>query len=348
MPMYQGPPMGGPHRNFGPPSNVPFPPGIGPNRHFQQPQQPQFKSQAQLQPPMPVVQAQPPKGQSHSRQPSGSQTEASVQPAPISRPTRTGRPPSATPESQKRSSTNIDVDNLATQLGSKALLDESDVALSANSEPLSAPGAGGAPGSGRAPFGGFNDASQDTFGASGQNWNAFSSNMVGPANWGAPGAAAKQSSAWPSSQPPTNAFGPIGGGLHSASRPHAPRPVAIRVMLAHACRYLTSAQGNMGDGFHPVLHVLRQVEQLKPSHEPSPSLDEMLAICDTEGNPQNGGGSFEVRTDSIRGQLVKFEPEQAFGSKSAVGDIGSPIIGHSQPTPFGWIGQGIGAPGTRF
>lgn len=132
------------------------------------------------------------------------------------------------------------------------------------------------------------------------------------------------------------------------SRSHAPRPVAIRLLLAQACRQLTSAPGGAPDGFHAVQKVLRQVEQIKPAQESPIPLDELLAICDTEGNPQNGGGNFEVRNEGPRGQFVKFEPDSEFGTRSAVGDIGSPVIGHSQPAAFGGIGQAFGGRGHGF
>lgn len=97
--------------------------------------------------------------------------------------------------------------------------------------------------------------------------------------------------------------------------------------------------------FHDVSLVLRQVEQLRPSSEPSISLSEMLDICDTEGSPQNGGGSFSIKEDD-NNQYVKFEPDTnsavpSHRSSIAPGDIGSPIPGNSSPAVFGGFG---GAP----
>ena len=350
MPMYQVPPIGGPHRNFGPPNSIHFPPGINNPRQFPAQHMP-YHSQVPMTAPISAPQAQPPKGQPHSRQTSGSYTETGSQPAPISRPAPIGRPPSATPDKQKekRNFADPEVDNLATQLGSKALLDDSDIPLASNVEPAPAPAPPGAPGSGRAPFSSFSESKHDSFGIPSQNWGAFNSNMAGGANWSASGSNAKQGGGWPTpTQSSNNAFGIIGGGLHNLPRSHAPRPVLIRLMLAQACKQLSSAFGSPNDGFHPVQNVLRQLEHLKPPHEPSISLGEMLAICDTEGNPQNGGGSFEVRIDSARGQVVMFEPDNGAGGRGSVGDIGSPIVGHSQPANFGGFGQAIGAPGKNF
>ena len=126
--------------------------------------------------------------------------------------------------------------------------------------------------------------------------------------------------------------------MHGMSRSHAPRPVAIRRLLAEACKQLSAAPGSAPDGFHPVQNILRQVA----SKEPTLSLDEMLDICDTEGNVQNGGGSFEVRNDSQRGKVVKFEADGGNVWTGTVGDIGSPIVGHSQPATFGHVFGALG------
>lgn len=236
-----------------------------------------------------------------------------------------------------------EVDQLATQLGSKALLDDSEIALTANnSDHTSAPGA---PGSGRAQFTNFPDSKHDAFQSG--NWGAFSpsGSFAGPPHWGAPGLNPKQAGGWPSHhQPGANAFGIIGGGMHATHRPHASRPVAIRLMAAEACRELSATPGTANDGFHPAQFLLHQIEQMTPPHEPVISLNEMLEICDTEGNSQNGGGSFVVRTDSFQGQSVKFEPGNDIGSMRPVGDIGSPIVAHSQLATFGGIGQPVSGP----
>ena len=89
-------------------------------------------------------------------------------------------------------------------------------------------------------------------------------------------------------------------------------------------------------GYHNVNHVLQKVEQLKSPNEPPIALNEMLDICDTEGNLQNGGGSFSIKNEGARGTFVKFEPDNnsnPHGGRGGIvpGDIGSPVPGSSVP-----------------
>lgn len=131
-----------------------------------------------------------------------------------------------------------------------------------------------------------------------------------------------------------NAFGVIGG----PHRPSASRPVAVRLMVSQACKQLTAVNPtNTGSGFHNINIILRQVEQMKPANEAPVQIQEMLDICDTEGNPQNGGGSFTIRDEGPRGVFVRFNvDDNAQVSGRGPGEIGSPIIGHSTPAfrPF--------------
>lgn len=127
------------------------------------------------------------------------------------------------------------------------------------------------------------------------------------------------------------------------SRGHTSRPVTIRLLVIQACKQLSSLSPRLGAaGYHEVNMVLGQVQQLRSSTEPAISLNEMLDICDTEGNHQNGGGSFSIREDE-NGRYVKFEPDTnsaASGHRSSIvpGDIGSPIPGNSHPAAFGGFG----------
>lgn len=126
--------------------------------------------------------------------------------------------------------------------------------------------------------------------------------------------------------------------------------MAIRLLAIQALKQLNATSPSEGhSGFHEVHQVLKQVEQLAPPNEPPISLKELLVICDTEGNPQNGGGSFVVKEEN-GAQYVKFEPDDntAFSSQRAnslvPGDIGSPVPGNSIPAPFSGIGS---TPGPR-
>lgn len=88
--------------------------------------------------------------------------------------------------------------------------------------------------------------------------------------------------------------------------------------------------------------VLRQVEQLRPMSEAPITLNEMLDICDTEGNPQNGGGSFMISNDKENRPSVKFEPDNnssAPGHRGSIvpGEIGSPVPSSSIPVSGGIV-----------
>jgi hypothetical protein len=119
--------------------------------------------------------------------------------------------------------------------------------------------------------------------------------------------------------------------------------VAIRLLLIQACKQLSATSPSQGlAGFYEFNQVLHHVEQLNPPHEAPISLKEMLDICDTEGNPQNGGGCFTVKDDGSDRKFVKFEPDNNSAISShrpslIPGDIGSPVPGNSVPA-FGGIG----------
>ena len=355
MPIYQGQPIGGPHRGYGPPNGIAFPPGMNGGRQFPHGPSGHFQAQSPMAPAAPIAQKPPPKSQPHSRQQSASYervADSMNQPTPISRPAPIGQSSNSTPDKKEnRKVSDAEVEQLSTQLGSKALLDDSDIPLTgSSSDNMPGPGAPGAPGSGRAPFSSFPEMKHDAFQPG--NWGAFSPNgaFTGPQHWGAPGLTPKQGGGWPTPhQPSTNAFGFIGGGMNTTHRSHASRPVAIRLMVAEACKKLSATPGTSNDSFHPAQFLLRQIEQMKPPHEPAISLSEMLEICDTEGNAQNGGGSFVVQNHGFQGNpSVKFESSRGIGDKRSMGDIGSPTVGHSQLATFGGIGQPVSGPNKGY
>ncbi|KPI34327.1 Stress response protein nst1 [Cyphellophora attinorum] len=338
-PAYGGPqglPVGSLPR-YGP-NGMPFAQNYGGPRHFQPPQPMHYNPQQA--PPTTMPSQQPVAAKpTHSRQTSGSgMTEASSHPAPIGRPGPIARPSSTTPDKQfRKTSAENDVEQITAQLGSKALLDDSDEAL-----PILHDNRGGAPlkqapGNGRVPFGSpFPEPRAEGFGHGFGGFGAAS-----PWGQSLSQAAPRPTNTW--SQQPFG--GPLMPGAQLSHRSHMPRPVAVRLMLVEACRHLSM----MGESLHPVQQVLQQVEIRRAPGEPSVSMDEMLEICDTEGNGQNGGGSFEVMVDQHRGQVIKFTEDNAL-PRSSVGDIGSPIPGHSntaQPFPIGQQSS-FGPPGRGF
>ncbi|KAL2868299.1 putative stress response protein Nst1 [Aspergillus lucknowensis] len=334
------------HRGFQAPNGISAPPGmngarpVAPGRGFplEAPGLP-FHSQPSLPGAFTPQPGALPHG--HSRQPSGSfdrsPLDTNVQPFPISRPSPIKRPPST----QQDHGTLREMDELSAQLGSSALLDDTDVTLTSSQLSQSLPGSTAAasmPGPARASFTG-----SSLFPAPlsvPKHGNFPISPAVGGNPWGTqvPLAGA---SAFPSDRtwgilpgsgwPDNNAFGTT---VHH--RAHTSRPVAIRLLVIQACKQLSMMSTSEGtDGYHEANAVLRQVEQLQPSNEPPIPLKEMLDICDTEGNPQNGGGSFSTRSNET-GEFVKFEPDTNSAPSAqrggiAPGEIGSPIPGSSIP-----------------
>ncbi|KAL5050091.1 salt tolerance down-regulator-domain-containing protein [Aspergillus fruticulosus] len=357
LPTY--PPHSSPYMNqlrgFPGPNGIPVPPGINGTRPM--PPGRGFPLDApglpfHAQPPFSGIFSPQPSGlpHGHSRQPSNSfeqsPLDTSAQPFPITRPSPSKRPPST---QQEQHNSRGDVDDLSAQLGSSALLDDSDVPLTSSQLSQSLPGttpAATMPGPARASFTGsslfpepLSVAKHANFPVSpvigGSTWGPqmpFGAPFPGGPTWGYTPA----HNNWPTNN---NAFG---AGVHH--RAHTSRPVAIRLLVIQACKQLsTTSPLKDSDGYHDVNAVLRQVEQLRPSNEPSISLKEMLDICDTEGNAQNGGGTFSIKSGRTC-ELVKFEPDAAStitGHRGSIvpGEIGSPIPSSTIPA-LGGIGLG--------
>lgn len=80
--------------------------------------------------------------------------------------------------------------------------------------------------------------------------------------------------------------------------------------------------------------VLRQIELMKPANEGTITLQEMMDICDTEGNNHNGGGSFTIESQGETGSFVRFDSGRNASmsmGRGAPGDIGSPVPGSVFP-----------------
>ncbi|KAJ9389187.1 hypothetical protein DTO063F5_2347 [Paecilomyces variotii] len=362
IPMYppSSGPMGGQFRGFPAPNGITVPPGVNgsrpvpPGRGF--PLDPghglPFYGQQPIGGSLPT---QGIRSQAHSRQTSGSfdrpSLDSQTQTQPISRPSAIKRPSSTSPHDQQKEGappSHSDIDDLSAHLGSSALLNDSDAPFTSNLS-QSLPGVSAIPGPfqgpARASFGGspfFADPlsapKHPSLPGSSSTWAPqlpFGTAFPGAQSWGAgPG------SGWTS-----NAFGI--GGHHRA---HTSRPVTIRLLVIQACKQLnTLSPTSKGTaGFHHVNRILTQVDQLRPPNEPPISLAEMLDICDTEGNHQNGGGTFIIKDEGENGKSVKFEPDNNSslpGHRGSIvpGDIGSPVPSHSLPA-FG----GIGTAGRQF
>ncbi|KAI9929135.1 Stress response protein nst1 [Aspergillus wentii] len=343
-------------RGFPAPNGIPVPPpGINgvhsmpPGRGF--PLDPGHAHPFHSQQPMSSPFSAQPSGLSHahSRQQSNSFERSPLsthaQPFPITRPSPIKRPSSTAQDQQRNGgrTSQHDVEKLSAHLGSSALLDDTDLPFT-SSLSQSLPGAtvpGAFQGPTRASFGGPS-LFTDSLGAS-KHTNFSASPGIGSSTWGTqtpfgasafPGAptwGAGSGTGWPN-----NAFG--SGGHHRA---HTSRPVTIRLLVIQACKQLNMSPSKGASGYHDVNLVLRQIDQLRPATEPSISLKEMLDICDTEGNTQNGGGSFCIKDDES-GTFVRFEPDNnsaASGHRGSIvpGEIGSPIPSSSLPA-FGGIG----------
>ncbi|KAL8914895.1 MAG: hypothetical protein Q9171_000522 [Xanthocarpia ochracea] len=348
------PPLASPQqRHFmPPPGGLPFPPGINGIRQMpprtQGPPGQSLTSQSSTNAQYVISRdTMPSHSRTHSRQTSTSyetsvfetpSTPAMTQP--IARPAPIQRPSSVTPQQQsdKERTGRSDIDDLTNHLGSSALLDDTDVPLTSagNNHPRRGSIAPGGPfrqGFGASPM--FSDpmgvTKMDNFqrgnqGGNGTHWGTPQMPFGAPPMAGSPQWTHAPGPGWSGN----NTFGIIG----SSNRPNASRAVTIRLLVCQACNKLTANQpSNHRNGFHPVDAVLRQVHLMKPASEGAISLQEMLDICDTEGNTQNGGGSFMIETQGDIGTFVKFESGRnpSVSMRGVPGDIGSPIHGSTFP-----------------
>ena len=101
-----------------------------------------------------------------------------------------------------------------------------------------------------------------------------------------------------------------------------------------ACEKIDSRPLNgQASGWLRADDLLREVQSMKPAHEPPINLLEMLEICDMPGNIHNGEGSF-IRLQEPSGWIIRYEHgrrSSLSGSGRPV-DIGSPIVGGAMPT----------------
>jgi len=328
------PPMAGQFR----PPNVPQPPpGLGapmagrpyhmPPPGFSQPgTDPHLPGLHQAFSPPDTVPGQP---ASHSRQGSASLPFDATFPTsqPIGKPAPIARPDSVTHD-QRSQDMSAGVEDLSNQLGSSALLDDTDepileqINTPRRSISTAAPGI-------RPPFSGPSFMNP-TFGSPVTPWGAPAMFLPPPGFGHAP-----TNAGWP----PNPAF----GSPHPLpTRPAQPRSLFIRQLLVRACKEL-DARAADASGYIDLSLIKGHVDSINPSATEPIDETELLDICETEGNAQNGGGSFDVRRDSRDKVAIRFEAGGGLGhgpfprNVGAPGEIGSPIVGFSRP-----VGDGKG------
>lgn len=258
----------------------------------------------------------------HSRQASASFDGSPLEPKisgasaqPIARPAPIGRPSMIT--QGLRQNDNSDVDDVS-HLGSSALLDDTDEPFAdmANQPRRNTV----APGT-RPPFTTAAVPFVDPIFGSPLNQGSWG----GPHSVFAPVPPPGMiSSVWPSN--PT--FGA------SPPAPRLPRPITVRLMLVQACKDLKN-HATDADGFIDVLIVKGHVDSINTSDHVSET--ELLRICETEGNPQNGDGSFDTRREKKSGKtFIRYDPAGGTPSMAprnvgAPGQLSSPTVYASGP-----------------
>jgi hypothetical protein len=321
---------GFPQMGMRPPPGMQIPPGFnGGGRGFPPP--PGFGQPFGAEP-IPI--GGPPPGTQHGRQSSGGFDVGSPGPSqPIGRPIPNGRASVASHGSSHKDETTSQL------LGSSALLDGSEeppMPMGPSSLPRhQAPGAVPRPAFLGGPFGfdgGIplqNDPWRSPvpgpfppFGAPG-----IGSQATAAANWGTPIA----SLVAPVPMPPgVSAMSMFRQSGHS-------RTVAMRLMLCLACKELQSHSKEGVDAFISLSAVMAEVDKMNRTTRSAGLItdSELLDLAETEGTPQNGGGSFQIRLAGPGpDRVIRWVPEPASEiptPRRPVGQIGSPIIGVGAP-----------------
>jgi hypothetical protein len=291
---------------------------------------------------------------SHSRQASGSFEKPNIespiaapQAQPIQRPAPIQRPSSVKPHEENHRPLGPDVDELANHLGSKALLDDADdVPDFPHTEPrrTSLQTHGSLRG---APLGfPFSDApgqpradSYAPFGSSSHGGSVWSTPPMPFPMHGAPG--------WGNS--PTTGFFHNPSVMMDKPRPGEQRIVWIRRLLCTVCKQIATRQPSDPEGFLDASEVLHQVESTRNPSEPPVSFEDVKEACDIFGDPSNGGGSLEYKEPTPNSEhLTHIKFVEGAGHTATLGEIGSPVPGHSVPVGGGFGGRpfpGLGAQG---
>lgn len=286
----------------------------------------------------------------HSRQGSGSFERlssvdspiAAPSSQPIQRPTPIQRPSSVKPHEENRRRQGQDVDDLADHLGSKALLDdEEDVPEMPERRPSVQQH--GLMRNASIGFG-FPEAPPPLQ----TSYSGFGGSTTGSI-WGTPPLNNFPSAGATWGNSPTAGFfnNPISMNTPRVYErgPNEQRLVWLRRMVCSACKMLT-ARSPTPDGYVDASEVHHQVDTIRNPLEPVISAEEIKEACDIiDGTPTNGGGSLEYKQmGDGRLSHIKFVDIQ--GLPPTLGEIGSPVPGHSMPVAgFGGRFPGLGPQG---
>lgn len=313
-----GPPpgLGGPlgSRPFPPPSQLP--PGFGFSPEPMATMHHGFPHAESVSPPRPSPHS---RQASASFEPSSLETKGSgglgaSQPIPIGKPAPIGRPASVV-HGQRKSELSADIDEVSDHLGSSALLDETDFPLE---EPIShsvprhiAPGPGSIP--------------HQMFPGPPLVDPVFGSPAHVHTPWGQIAGALSTPPVWA----PRAAFGIPTHGVRQ------PRSISVRQMLVRACKELANHAADQ-NGFITLSAIKGHVDSITPQDWEPVSEQDLVEMCETEGNAQNGGGSFETRRDDHGKISIRFDPNINMGpvhvprSVGAPGEMKSPAIGSAR------------------
>lgn len=311
---------------FRPSPTMMGPPGISPvgNRIPSSAMAPPGFDQFGMGQSFPIGKDVPPQG--HSRQGSGSY-DAPGSALPIGRPAPIGRPGSLSHATRR------DDESETKHLGSSALVDDDEPF---GQHDMHAPNMRGPPPPmthrnvfGTSPFvdNGFPMGGHNLWGPSSATAQTFAPPGFGNSSggWGAPPGMAPGGGGGFGIAPGASAINQIRTGSQ-------PRHVALRLMLAQGCKDIVLAGKSDGNGYISLGMVKSLIDA--QSGDPNITEQDLLELCDTEGNSSNGGGTFDVRRGGDAKRLIRWVPDigdspPQHRAVGAPGEIGSPLTGYT-------------------
>lgn len=78
-------------------------------------------------------------------------------------------------------------------------------------------------------------------------------------------------------------------------------------MLVRACKDLANHAADP-EGYISLSAIKGHVDSITPPDWAQVFESDLLDMCETEGNSQNGGGSFETRSDDLGKVSIRFDP----------------------------------------